>query len=88
MTIVGPNGEDHEVAEVVSSGIAKAIENAFRRPCHAEIYVFRRACAFDAKLNGKAPFECRGIAELGRDTRKKSVEDNELTAAGEIDAGG
>jgi hypothetical protein len=84
--VVGDDREHHEISELETSRTLKALEETGRGSNEPEVNVLRGPRALHAKLDDESTLQHRAIAEHRRNPGKKSVEDEELTLAGETAA--
>ena len=73
--------EEHEVVEIEAAGALKSLEQPVRRSHDAKIDVLCCPRALEAKLEGDATFERRGVPERDRDPRQEAIKDGELPSA-------
>src|SRR6266446_997617 len=78
------NLEDHEVAEVYSSGLLKAGQRILRRADDAQVHVPCGPGSFEAELEHQASLEHCRLAENPRDARKEPIEHEQLPAARQL----
>ena len=77
--------EGHEVAEIHTARFLKVGEDRFRRADQPQVDVFGGAGARQPQFQHKPALEHRRVSEHSRYSRQKSVEDQQLPAACEVE---